>query len=281
MVAIGLKRRSNPIVVEPRELIALPQSEPATCPGNTSTPSGSSSSRRSEWKSPSAPSAALDGEVGSGCVADEERVAREDEPRLVGPRRVDRPRSSSARAGGRACGSPGSVTFPTASSSPSSSGSCGYSTPAAGWMLTGTPCSSARRPCPETWSACVCVSSVRTMRTPSRSASASDRLDRERRVDDDRLARLLAADEVRRAAEVRRSAPARRARRRTLATDSAIEVEVSAPARAAARRGSRPGRRARPRRRRTRGPGAAPARPRLRQERPSGARSQRTTAPSS
>ena len=51
-----MKRRSKPIVDEAFELIALPQSEPATWPGKTSTPSGSSSSRRSEWKSPSAPS---------------------------------------------------------------------------------------------------------------------------------------------------------------------------------------------------------------------------------
>ena len=41
----GLNRRSKPIVVDGFELIALPQSEPATCPGNTSTPSSSSSSR--------------------------------------------------------------------------------------------------------------------------------------------------------------------------------------------------------------------------------------------
>ena len=54
----GLKRRSKPIVEEPLELIALPQSEPATWPGNTSTPSGRSSNRRSEWKSLSAPSCA-------------------------------------------------------------------------------------------------------------------------------------------------------------------------------------------------------------------------------
>ncbi len=54
----GLKRRSKPIVEEPFELIALPQSEPATCPGKTSTPSASSSSRRSERKRSSAPSCA-------------------------------------------------------------------------------------------------------------------------------------------------------------------------------------------------------------------------------
>ena len=56
--AMGLKRRSKPIVVEPRELMATPHRDPATCPGKTSTPSGSSRSRRSEWKRPSAPSVA-------------------------------------------------------------------------------------------------------------------------------------------------------------------------------------------------------------------------------
>ena len=54
----GLKRRSKPIVVDAFELIAFPHSEPATCPGYTSTPSPSSTSRRSEWKRPSAPSRA-------------------------------------------------------------------------------------------------------------------------------------------------------------------------------------------------------------------------------
>ncbi len=39
-------------------------------------------------------------------------------------------------------------------------------------MLTGTSCSSARRPCPDTWSAWVCVSSVRTMRTSRALASS-------------------------------------------------------------------------------------------------------------
>ncbi len=37
--SIGLKRRSNPIVVDAFELMPLPQSDPATCPGYTSTPS--------------------------------------------------------------------------------------------------------------------------------------------------------------------------------------------------------------------------------------------------
>ena len=83
-----LKRRSKPIVEDAFELIALPQSEPATCPGKTSTPSGSSSSRRSEWKSPPRPLRA-DCEVRAGGIADEERVAGEHEPRLVGPCAVD------------------------------------------------------------------------------------------------------------------------------------------------------------------------------------------------
>ena len=43
-----LKRRSKPIVEDAFELIPLPQREPATWPGNTSTPSGSSSRRWSE-----------------------------------------------------------------------------------------------------------------------------------------------------------------------------------------------------------------------------------------
>ena len=43
--SVGLNRRSKPIVVEPFELIDLPQSDPATWPGKTSTPSESSSSR--------------------------------------------------------------------------------------------------------------------------------------------------------------------------------------------------------------------------------------------
>ena len=38
--------------------MATPHREPATCPGKTSTPSGSSRRRRSEWKRPAAPSVA-------------------------------------------------------------------------------------------------------------------------------------------------------------------------------------------------------------------------------
>ena len=90
------------------------------------------------------------------------------------------------------------------------------------------PCSSASRPWPETWSACVWVSSVRTSADAEPLRLAEDGLDRERRVDDDRLLGLLAADEVRRAAEVVVQRPARRARRPTLAAGSAIALEVGA-----------------------------------------------------
>ncbi len=85
----GLKRRSKPIVVEAFELIAAPQSEPATWPGKTSTPSPSSTSRRRLWKRPSAPSRASTARSGRAGIADEERVAGEDEPRLVAAGAVD------------------------------------------------------------------------------------------------------------------------------------------------------------------------------------------------
>ena len=44
-------------------------------------------------------------------------------------------------------------TSPSAISVPSTSGSCGKAASAASCTRTGSPCSSARRPCPETWSA--------------------------------------------------------------------------------------------------------------------------------
>ena len=48
--SIGLLARSKPIVEEVVSLMrALPQSDPPVCPGNTSTPSSSSSSRPMAW----------------------------------------------------------------------------------------------------------------------------------------------------------------------------------------------------------------------------------------
>ena len=63
---------------------AAPQSEPATWPGKTSTPSASSSSRRRRVEQALGALARLDREIGPGRVADEQRVAGEDEPGLVG-----------------------------------------------------------------------------------------------------------------------------------------------------------------------------------------------------
>ena len=142
-----------------------------------------------------------DGEVGPGRVADEERVAREDEPRLVGPRRVD---DGEAAVLGPM---PGvwitrSVTVPTASSSPSSSTSCGYSAPAAAWMLTRDAVLEGEAPVPRDMVG-VGVRLERAHDPDVEPLGLRERpLDRERRVDDERLARLLAPDEVRRAAEV-------------------------------------------------------------------------------
>ena len=100
------------------------------------------------------------------CVADEERVTGEHEPGLVGTGAIDDDEAACARAGARVCGSRASTTWPSSSSTPSSSASCGYAASAAPWIDTGMPCSSASRPWPERWSACVCVSIVRTIFTP-------------------------------------------------------------------------------------------------------------------
>ena len=66
--------------------MALPQSEPATCPGNTSTPSRELEQPAQRVEEPLGALARADREVGPGGVADEERVAREHEPRLVAAR---------------------------------------------------------------------------------------------------------------------------------------------------------------------------------------------------
>ena len=77
-----MKRRSKPIVVEGFELIDLPQSEPATWPGNTSTPSGELEQPVERVEEPLGAFARADREVGARGVADEQRVAGEHEPRL-------------------------------------------------------------------------------------------------------------------------------------------------------------------------------------------------------
>ncbi len=99
-----------------------------------------------------------------------------------------------------------------------------YSGSAAGWIETGRPCSSASRPWPETWSACVCVSSTRTSRTPSASrllevAARSRRRDRRRlppRSPRRRSGRTRSPDRRRRTGETARSEPNTHIRRRRL-----------------------------------------------------------------
>ena len=196
-----LKRRSKPIVDDAFELMPFPQSEPATWPGKTSTPSGSSSSRRSEWKSPSAPSFAPTARSGRAASP-----TKSESPVRTSHGSSARERSATAR---QVCSGrwPGvwmarRTTRPTSSSRPSASASAAYSTSAAGWIETATPWSSASRPCPERWSAWVCVSIVRTISTPRRSAVFEQLLDRVRGVDHYRDAGVLVADQVRHAPEV-------------------------------------------------------------------------------
>ena len=69
---------------------------------------GSSASRRSEWKRSFRSLARLDREVGARRVADEERVAGEHEPRLVGALRSATAKRAVLGPVARACGSCGS-----------------------------------------------------------------------------------------------------------------------------------------------------------------------------
>ena len=114
-----------------------------------------------------------DRQVGPGCVADEERVAGQDEPRLVGPRAVDHGEAGVLRTvPGRVDRAQHDVCRARPRRRPPADRA---RTPAsaAGWIEIGTPCSSASRPWPERWSACVWVSIVRTIRTSRFAASAS------------------------------------------------------------------------------------------------------------
>ena len=154
----------SPIVDDRSGLIAAPQSEPATCPGYTSTASGSCVSRCSEWNSPSAPSRASTARSGRAASPTNNES----------PVNTSRSSTTNAQCSGRWPGvwSTRMGTDPTSMVWPSSSGSNGNLGSARGWTETGTPCSSASRPCPETWSACVWVSSTRTIRRPSRRAAS-------------------------------------------------------------------------------------------------------------
>ena len=87
--AIGLKRRSNPIVVEPARAHRLAAERAGDVAGEHLDAVRQLEQPPEGVEEPLGAFDRADGEVGPGRVADEERVAREDEPRLVGARRVD------------------------------------------------------------------------------------------------------------------------------------------------------------------------------------------------
>ena len=146
--------------------------------------------------------AALDREVGPGRVADEERVAREHEPRLVGARRVDDGEAAVLGPVARRVDRADPRPFPTASSSPSSERVVRV-------LDLGGGVDAHRDAVLEREAAV--PGDVVGVRVGLERADDShveplglreDALDRERRIDDHRLAGLLAADEVRGTAEI-------------------------------------------------------------------------------
>ena len=84
-----MKRRSNPIVVDAFELMALPQSDPATWPGIDLDAVGQLEQALQRVEDGLGSLSRLDGEIRASGVADEEGIAGEHQPRLVGPRVVD------------------------------------------------------------------------------------------------------------------------------------------------------------------------------------------------
>ena len=133
--------------------------------------------------------ARLDREVGPRGVADEERVAGEDDPR-IGPARevADREAAVLGPVPGRVDAAQDDVAerdlVAVLERVVRVLGLGGRMDAHRDAVLEREP------PVPERWSACVCVSTTRTMRTSRRSASVEVLLDRERRIDDDRLSRF-------------------------------------------------------------------------------------------
>ena len=166
-----------------------------------------------------------DREIGPGGVADEQRVAGEHEPRLVAARVVDdreaavlRPVAGRMDDAERDGADRDLVTVAHRVVRVVDAG--------VGVHADGMPCSSARRPCPETWSACVCVSIVRTIASPRLVASARTGLDRERRIDDRRRCPLPRLRRGNTRSRGRRSGTGGRSRRATVAPGPAISLEV-------------------------------------------------------
>src|SRR4051794_2088999 len=148
-----------------------PHIEPPRWPGHTSVSSGSGRSRScSDRKIARAPS--------SGSIA---RSGRATSPtNSVSPVSTAHGRSASrlpSRSANAVCSGrwPGvcsarTRTSPSASSQPSSNGSCSYVAPASRWTWMVAPVAALRRPWPETWSAWVWVSSTWSIATPRKRA---------------------------------------------------------------------------------------------------------------
>ena len=145
--------------------------------------------------------ARVDREIGSRGVSHEQRVAGEHEPGLRGPRAVDDREAAVLRAGGPGVWMQRRTTSPTEISLPSSSGSCGYSASAAGWIADGEVVLE-REPAVARDVVGVGVGLDRPNdANPASLGFLEVLLDRERRIDDDRLPRALVADQVRSAAK--------------------------------------------------------------------------------
>ena len=202
--SIGLKRRSKPSVEEVLADMPRPQSEPATWPGKSSTPSRSFREalvQRAVERRRALLAARPRGR-GARCRP---RTARRPTARATARRRACGRETTMQQCSGRWPGvwRTSSAMLPTSMRSPSrerpvlvdgvrrSRGS-----------RSRRPCCSASTPWPETWSACVCVSTTPTSFAPWRLQSGEHLAHVERRVDDDGLAGHLAAHDVGGAAEV-------------------------------------------------------------------------------
>ena len=138
--------------------------------------------------------AGVDRQVGPGGVADEERVAGEHDPRVLAAAPIADGEAAVLR--------PVSRRVDATQNDVSEDDLLAILQRVvrirgvrAGWMLTGITSSRASRPCPERWSACVCLDRPHDANLEPLGL-LDVLLDRERRVDDDRLARPRIADEV-------------------------------------------------------------------------------------
>ena len=164
---------SNPIVEETlRSMPGPPHIDPPRCPGQTSTSGGSDSnlpcSERKISRAPSSFSTARSGRATSptNSVSPVSTAHGSSPPRLVST-------SRNAVCSGRCPGvcSARIRSAPISSSQPSSNGSWSYAGSASVWMWMVAPVAAARRPCPETWSAWLCVSRMCSICTPTYRAS--------------------------------------------------------------------------------------------------------------